>query len=126
MTTYTIEKGVPVPARAGFPRRPIPYPFAQMAMGDSFVIQVERGQDARLVRLAAIKLAERYRNDVQADFAALARVIDDGARVRVWRVVYQPRGTRRGAPQTPPKPASYAHLLDREPATRRRANGKHP
>lgn len=120
--TFKIEKGIPVPTK-GLQAKPIPYPFAEMELGDSFVVPIPKGLDGDRLVKRLLSIAKRYRDETQADFAISARVRPEG--VRVWRVRYTPCPARRkGALKiVPPRPASYVHLLadDDEPKRSRRA-----
>lgn len=123
--TYKIEKGVPVPSR-GLPAKPIPYPFGEMELGDSFVVPIPKDLDGERLVKRILSIAKRYRDDVQADFAISARVRPEG--VRVWRVKYAPCPARRKGAQkvVPPRPASYTHLLrdDDDEVPSKRVNGR--
>jgi hypothetical protein len=76
--TFQIETGVPVPARASG-RRGGKYPFADMDVGDSFLVEGE--VKPATVRSAVGAFAKR-----NPDFGKFAvRATEDG--LRVWRTV---------------------------------------
>lgn len=102
MTKFVVEKGVPMPLTRGW-FRPCPYPFADMAIGDSFVIQSDK--DPERERKNVINRAKNWRDAQQADFAIETRIIDGCC--RVWRVAYKPRPKN-----SPPPPDSYLYLMD--------------
>lgn len=122
--TFAVEKGVPLPTTRGPLAKPIPYPFASMEMGDSFVIASKNVGDLRKLRNRLLKIAERYRNDHQAGFGVTTRECDGG--LRVWRVPFVPKPqASRKLQIVPPRPPSYTHLLaddiDKFPKVQRKA-----
>lgn len=77
-----IEKGVPVPTLNAVRRR---YPFAQMEVGDSFLVRAD-GQKARRARYGTVKkCAYVFTERHGAGRVFTVRQVDDG--VRVWRTV---------------------------------------
>ncbi|HAR45619.1 MAG TPA: hypothetical protein DCS05_05440 [Nitrospiraceae bacterium] len=78
--TYKIEKEVPIPA----PYRKAQgskYPFAQMAVGDSFAVDVEDGEGPAAVLNRMRGAANRFGKD--NGMTLTARVM--GSTVRIWR-----------------------------------------
>ena len=129
MTTYKIEKGIPPPQMQGMEPRPIPYPFADMEMGDSFLIPETNESKAERLRLAVVKVAERFRNRYKADFAARGRVERQDGRclgVRVWRVPFVPRPTKRetATGEVRTNKLGYIHMIRDEGERQPRRNGK--
>ena len=79
MTTYTIEKNVPLPARQN--ARPARYPFADMEVGDSFLVPGKGStKDQSHISAYAIMVAKRLGGGRK--FAT--RQV--GADLRVWRI----------------------------------------
>lgn len=72
-----IEKNVPVPATSYQSGAPIKYPFADMEIGDSFVVGAEK-IDGHRVRVAASHFGKRNARRF------MVRQVDNGH--RVWRV----------------------------------------
>ncbi len=77
--SLNIEAGIPIPPHgaAGVPKRPRDYPFAQMRIGDSFL--VPEGEPPRRVAVAASTDSKTSRRRYAI------RTMADG-RVRCWRV----------------------------------------
>ena len=78
---YEIEKGIAAPNWKGNGRSPI-YPFAQMAVGDSFLVPVMDGQTAYKVQRAVRSCASAYGSRHGMKFRTATT--DQG--IRVWRV----------------------------------------
>lgn len=76
-----VEKGVPLPPKNS--GRPCKYPFATMASGDSFKVDVPVGREARSVAQAMTNTARSWvkRNAGEVNFTV--RVVDEKT-VRVW------------------------------------------
>ncbi len=100
--TYAIEKGVPIPMQQGSRNGVLPYPFADMQLGDSFVVPVPRDTPAKNIQGIVGNHARKYRENYRADFAVTTRVIDSGNAVRVWCVAYVEPAKRTSA--KPPAP----------------------
>lgn len=83
---FQIEKDVPIPARKAGKFPPCRYPYAEMAVGDSFLIETTDDDEARRKQVdAQIALRDwrkRSRGAVNG-FAVTTRQTWDG--VRVWR-----------------------------------------
>jgi len=55
--TFEIEKNVPMPKESPNKGRPRIYPFPEMEVGDSFVVEIE---DCKLLRSAATAYSRKY------------------------------------------------------------------
>ena len=82
---YQIESTkVPFPPSNG---RPAKYPFDKMAVGDSFVIPVEGGEDAAKKKKNVIGAAKIKGHLIGAKFTARIHDDLDGRKfVRCWRI----------------------------------------
>jgi hypothetical protein len=77
-SSITVETGVPLPPRA-LPTRSSKYPFAHMAVNDSFFVPAD---DAKRTIMACYGYAKR-RDNVKFTYRT---VDEDGERgVRIWR-----------------------------------------
>jgi hypothetical protein len=77
-----IESGIPIPEKTRTSHTP--YPFNEMAIGDSFIVELGDQQE-KLVkgRLHNAIRSFRLKNN-QMNFAILIKTIDDKT-IRVWR-----------------------------------------
>lgn len=86
---YTIESNIPLvnPKRNG--GRPTKYPFADMAIGQSFKVDVPEGGTAKKTAQAVANAAQTWvkRNDAKMSFSV--RMID-AQTVRAWAVARRP------------------------------------
>lgn len=73
---YLIERDIPPPARGGSPGRPRKYPFAEMAVGESFA--ADRAEADRIVNAAKV-WKRRY-----PGWHYITRKAD--GLIRLWRV----------------------------------------
>jgi hypothetical protein len=89
-TPIKIEKGVPLPSKVSV-RAPHPYPFAEMQLGDSFIVPIIG--DSKKFESRLRYLAMRHRDLVQADFDYV--ICMEGGGVRFWRVPLRPRRAPR-------------------------------
>lgn len=91
--SYKIEKNIPIPADALTASGRTKYPFADMEIGDSFVV-AGKEKMASTVNSAARRLGFKFVSKPERD--------DEGTviGVRVWRV----EGTTEVAPVDPDKP----------------------
>ena len=85
----TIDKNVPIPeskfGQGGFGRKP-KYPFADMEVGDSFLVKCIRKQRGRVqTRLCNAASIYKRKHDRKTDFTT--RASDDEGGIRVWRIV---------------------------------------
>lgn len=77
---YQIEKGIPLPPRSrssGYSK----YPFADMQLGDSFVISLNPGESIDQLRFRANSALAKARKTTNAQFSS--RTVDGG--IRIWR-----------------------------------------
>lgn len=83
---FKIEKDVPIPtSRLGrAPGKPR-FPFADMAIGDSFAIPVPPGIEPKLVAAAVRKDASNWRR-TRPEFQVAIRTEPTGESVRCWRI----------------------------------------
>ena len=86
--TLQIEKGVPMPAPARGGRKGI-YPFAAMAVGDSFAVPLKgecssQGHDKAMATVARCASSWSRRHDYVHKFSV--RTVRDEGVVRCWRV----------------------------------------
>jgi hypothetical protein len=90
-----IEKGIPLPTSLRAPK-PCPYPFADMAIGDSFAVPVPIGEQPKaLSQRIRARLTAYCR--LHAEFSGAVRVEAGERSVRCWRVA---------APASPAKKAA--------------------
>lgn len=75
--SFVIESSIPVPKRTGGRAGSSKYPFAQMAVGQSFLV----GSD---IKASTVRSAIGAFCKTNKDFKFAVRVVEDG--VRVWRV----------------------------------------
>lgn len=95
-TTIKVEKGVPMPAAMRAPK-PSPYPFAEMAIGDSFAVSVPIGEQPKaLSQLIRSRLSAYCRH--HPEFAAAVRIEVGERSVRCWRVEKSTEA-KRGRPR---------------------------
>jgi len=81
--TYTIEKGIEMPARKGGSGRPGKYPFSDMEVGDSFAVPVDDDQDVETRKQTVSNCARTWakRNSLERTFS----VREVGGVLRCWR-----------------------------------------
>ena len=82
MNTITIEKNVPRPSV--YRMRTIKYPFAQMEVGDSFVVPVPKNNDAVTFAANVRTSSHQWGSPNGVKFSVL--LVDGKTSVRVWRV----------------------------------------
>lgn len=81
MTWYAVEKGIDMPPRCGG-RRPV-YPWEDMAVGDSFLIECEVNPGTRGAK--AVDAGRQWAiRQGRPDITFASRSVPGG--VRVWRV----------------------------------------
>jgi hypothetical protein len=104
--TFKVEKGIPLPPPGGGRARiNPPFPFAEMAIGDSFFAPCDGDAKAlKKLRWIIQRAAVRRRNEVQADFAVTTRI--EAAGVRCWRTEFVERQRKPRKPRVPLAPAA--------------------
>jgi len=75
--TFEIEKNVPMPEASPNKGRPRVYPFPEMEVGDSFVVEIE---DSKLLRSAAGAYSRKYGGTFTV------RIDRKTQEVRCWRM----------------------------------------
>ena len=80
--TFTVESGVPVPKRTRG-RAPTPFPMADMAVGDSFLIECDINDKKALTNWRRKFLMAKKVFLTQFEGAFQTATVDGG--VRVWR-----------------------------------------
>lgn len=120
--TIKIEKNVPLLPRAAYSA----YPFAQMEVGDSFAVPVEKGGDvARLQKkmsTCALSYA-RSKHGLGKRFAT--RRSDDHSCVRVWRIADRPSVLEDRAPKIAVTVEPRVHKLANAEDEHFDAGGRH-
>lgn len=108
---FKIEKGIPRPKGAGRPRGECPYPFAEMAVGDSFYVPLAGMQLRSLLRRLSLQAALFRERGNNPQFAITCSSEGDGA--RCWRVEDRdPRARRAPAPKIEIAPQVKVHRLN--------------
>ena len=81
---FKIEKNIPVPEknRIGRKRKPHKYPYANMEVGDSFLVPFEEGKDHTKLYVSMWGGANHFGKNFGGKF--LVRKVEDG--IRVWRM----------------------------------------
>lgn len=80
---FTVESGIPVPARKGGRAGGSKYPFATMEIGQSFLVDSE-------TKIGTIRSAVGAFTKTHKGYRFAIRQTDDG--VRVWRVALKAEG----------------------------------
>lgn len=89
---FAVEKNVPLPD-PGRRARPLVWPFEQMAVGDSFNVDVPDGSTTKELFNRLRRDAETYHKRTP-QFSMAIRTALDGKSMRVWRVERKVRGKK--------------------------------
>lgn len=84
--SYAIDKGVPLPPPSYQKNR---YPFAEMAIGDSFMVPVPAGEHYKKMHAAVSASATSFARRNPA-FKFATRIVDDKSAIRCWRIALRP------------------------------------
>ena len=86
MTAITVEKNIPIPeSRFGKGRQPgeTKYPFAELQVGDSFMVPTKKQTDINKMQSSICGHAFQYKRK-NRDTNFTTRIVDGG--IRVWRI----------------------------------------
>jgi len=87
--TFKIESGIPLPKRTSMGRKGTEFPFADMDVGESFLMPCDISEEKNIVNRRRKLAAARKRFEEKSDYDIELRtavVSDDrGTGVRVWR-----------------------------------------
>lgn len=87
--TFKIESGIPLPKRTSVGRKGTEFPFADMDVGESFLMPCDISEEKNIVNWRRKLAAARKRFEEKSDYDIELRtavVSDDrGTGVRVWR-----------------------------------------
>jgi hypothetical protein len=87
--TFQIESDIPMPKRASVGRRGTEFPFADMEVGDSFLMPCDVSEEKNIVnwrrKLAAARKRFEAKSDYDIDLRTAVVADDKGTGVRVWR-----------------------------------------
>jgi hypothetical protein len=87
--TFTIESGIPMPKRATVGRKGTEFPFADMDVGESFLMPCDISDEKAIVnwRRKLASARKRFESKSDYDISLRTAVVADerGTGVRVWR-----------------------------------------
>jgi hypothetical protein len=88
--TFQIESDIPMPKRTSVGRRGTEFPFADMEVGDSFLMPCDVSEEKNIVNWRRKLAAARKRFEAKSDYdidlrTAVVADDDKGTGVRVWR-----------------------------------------
>lgn len=96
MTKFKVESGIDIPEKRidKIPTRDT-YPFAEMKVGQSFLVKASTGELKRKVGARLSTAIANYRTRTGSPASFLVRTMEDG--IRCWRIEdgsYKPRSKR--------------------------------